>query len=730
MRLFNIYNDCKNSDTITSLHRHLRREERREERGGAGENRQDIWLGDFNRHHPMWDKAGNNQLFTRKNLDEAEQLINLAATYGMEMVLPPGEPTRRDWATRNTTRPDNVFCSEGLAEAIVKCETHPKETPPTTDHFPIDTTFQIDLSIVTEEERQNFREVDWKAFRRTLARKMEGRQWDEEIRTPEELEERVQKLEKAITDTIVDNVPVFRIHAMSKRWWTKELAQERKDYNGIARRSHALRDQDHPIHESARRSRNQYKAAIQRTKRQYWENWLEEVKGGEVWRANIFVNRPAGDGGRARVPALQKEGRDGRTEEVNDNEGKSLLFHKTFFKARPHHNNTQNEDDFPPKHFSYTPIANQQIEASIHKLNLFKAPGLSEIPNVVLIKNCEQLVIAMGPIFRATFELHTYPTRWKSFNTVVLRKPGKKDYTQPNAYRPIALLDTIAKVLSSCVKETLTYHMEKLGLLPNMQFGGRPGRTATDAVLALTNFIKNKWKGGKVVAALFLDVKAAFPSTDITQMVQDMRKRGIPKTYTDWLMEKAEGRKTVISFDDFKSQPIKVESGLDQGCNLSGLCYAFYSADQIASSEGKRNELAGSFVDDTVYATSGDTKEEVVEKLSDMMTREGGGLEWARKHGCTYEFTKFGYVPYVLFTRKRENDPERPGKIRTLLPPNLRVNNQTIEPIKMYKYLGTILDRELRFKEHTNYATGKGALWIARFRRLAKTSKGLGTKLL
>jgi endonuclease/exonuclease/phosphatase family metal-dependent hydrolase len=251
VRIFNIYNDCKNSDAIASLQEYLGSEEGRDKRGREGENRQDMWMGDFNRHHPMWDKAENNQLFTRKNLDEAEQLINLAAEHGMEMVLPPGEPTRRDWTTRNTTRPDNVFCSEGLAETIVRCETHPEETPPMTDHFPIDTTFQIDVPRIKEEERRNFRGVDWEAFGKKLARKMEGRQWDEEVRTPEELEERVRNLEKAITDTIEDNVPVFKIHTASKRWWTRELAQKRKEYNRIARRSHALRDQEHAIHETA-----------------------------------------------------------------------------------------------------------------------------------------------------------------------------------------------------------------------------------------------------------------------------------------------------------------------------------------------------------------------------------------------------------------------------------------------------------------------------------------------
>ncbi|KAJ7347815.1 hypothetical protein DFH08DRAFT_936603 [Mycena albidolilacea] len=47
-----------------------------------------IWAGDFNRHHPLWDKLCNQHLFTSKNLDLAQPLLDLLARYGMAMALP------------------------------------------------------------------------------------------------------------------------------------------------------------------------------------------------------------------------------------------------------------------------------------------------------------------------------------------------------------------------------------------------------------------------------------------------------------------------------------------------------------------------------------------------------------------------------------------------------------------------------------------------------------------
>lgn len=49
----------------------------RNARAREGENEQFIWLGDFNRHHPIWDEERNAHLFTRGALDAAQPLLDL-----------------------------------------------------------------------------------------------------------------------------------------------------------------------------------------------------------------------------------------------------------------------------------------------------------------------------------------------------------------------------------------------------------------------------------------------------------------------------------------------------------------------------------------------------------------------------------------------------------------------------------------------------------------------------
>ena len=57
--------------------------------------------------------------------------------------------------------------------------------------------------------------------------------------------------------------------------------------------------------------------------------------------------------------------------------------------------------------------------------------------------------------------LNTYSNRWHEWDTIMLCKLGKPQYDVPNAYRPIALMNTMGKVLSTIVAEDLTYMLEE-----------------------------------------------------------------------------------------------------------------------------------------------------------------------------------------------------------------------------------------------------------------------------
>ena len=78
----NIYNDCANNGSLAVVEEFMRRREERARSGTRGRESV-IWLGDFNRHHPIWDEERNSHLFIRVALEVSQPLLDLISKYNM-----------------------------------------------------------------------------------------------------------------------------------------------------------------------------------------------------------------------------------------------------------------------------------------------------------------------------------------------------------------------------------------------------------------------------------------------------------------------------------------------------------------------------------------------------------------------------------------------------------------------------------------------------------------------
>jgi len=289
-------------------------------------------------------------------------------------------------------------------------------------------------------------------------------------------------------------------------------------------------------------------------------------------------------------------------------------------------------------------------------------------------------------IFKATFDLGVYPQEWKQSITAVLRKPGKPNYKLAKAYRPIALLNTIPKVLTSIIAENITHLVEKHSLLPKTHFGGRPGHTTGDVVHYLVHRIKEAWQRGKAVSILFLDVEGAFPNAVTDRLIHNLRKRKIPKVYMDFIERLLPNRKTKLKFDDFMSELINIDNGLGQGDPLSMVLYIIYNADLLELVDIEDNKDAVGYVDDATILAIGDDIGETTDKLHLIMHEEGGGLTWSEDHNSRFEVSKL-----VLMHAVR---PRQIDELETR--PRLEINCQIVTEVNSYKYLGVHIDNRLQ----------------------------------
>lgn len=244
INIINIYNDCRNNDSLKVLQEFMRgRRTRYGSRDKTRERKEVIWLGYFNWHHPIWDKERNAHLFTKTALEATQPLLDMISNYNMFMALAKDIPTLEACSTKNHTRVNNIFCSVELHNRIVSCNTYPQWQPQKTDHMPIISILEIEPDRAVHAEKNNYRLTDWDEFRRSLANNLAEMQEKEEFTSAEMCLNQINALDKAIKGAIKEHVLVAKMSPYAKRWWNKELANLKKQKEHLARRSYRTKIQ-------------------------------------------------------------------------------------------------------------------------------------------------------------------------------------------------------------------------------------------------------------------------------------------------------------------------------------------------------------------------------------------------------------------------------------------------------------------------------------------------------
>ena len=316
------------------------------ERSQDGDAHQ-IWLGDFNRHHPYWDDPRDSRLFTDTAMEAAEPLLEAVADASLELALPRGIPTHCHSVTKRWSRLDHVFISEESLGMLIACNALTDHRGINTDHIPILTELNLGVALNVAKPIPNFKDVDWDEFRKTLANFLGPAQPEERITSQRQLDERCSGLTEAIQNTIREQVPVTTITPKSKRWWTKELTQMCKQVNSTGRQSFACRNEpEHAVHIQHKAMKKRYVGNLEYNKKQHWRDWLEKADEPDIWTANCYVTAPDTDGGKARIPVL-KVTTDGEESTARTNSEKSAALAKGFFPPKPAVSSVQPNAEYP-----------------------------------------------------------------------------------------------------------------------------------------------------------------------------------------------------------------------------------------------------------------------------------------------------------------------------------------------------------------------------------------------
>jgi Reverse transcriptase (RNA-dependent DNA polymerase) len=430
-----------------------------------------------------------------------------------------------------------------------------------------------------------------------------------------------------------------------------------------------------------------------------------------MWQLAKWVRTRAGAYESGVTPTLRNP--DGALAETVDE--KATFFQYAFFPAAPAADLTDIDDARYPHQIEFPLIEKHEIERTVLQTPPDKAPGEDGIPNSFWHRVIQIPVVVdtLFEIFNACIRLGCNPNHFQHSITVVLRKGGEdRDYRTPKAYCPIALLNTLGKILESIIAKSLSYAIESYGLLPSTHLGGRRGVSTDHAIqIILDRIHRARGKGQDVVSMLLLDVVGAYDNAHHQRLLHNMRKRRLGH-FAPWVQAFLTNRSTRIRMPEGTSTRISTPTGIPQGSPISPILYLIYNADLLEDTQ-EDGVVSSGWVDDVSLMAAGTTELEMTTKLE---WASGIADDWAKRHASIFDTKKYKLIHFVN-PRSTTKPAFRPIRLQ---------DGTQIEATKhAERYLGIWLDPDLTFQIHREKAVAKAGTSLQALQGLAGSTWGI-----
>jgi hypothetical protein len=631
-------------------------------------------VGDFNLHHTVWGGPA-----VSRNHAGAALVVSSLCTGQLELLLEPGTVTREKHQNEPSTL-DLALSTPNLTSWVTSCKVVDKHLG--SDHKPIEVIIQTGIARTSPQPRRNFKKADVNAVRA-------GAKWlrlpGQTLANSQDIDSYAEYLVSFTQELIRQTVPNGTPSTQAQAWWTPEIS------NAITAERRAHRKWTHTHTDRAwddyTTTAKVKRRLIASAKQAHWRKSVHEASTSTegIWKiakwARTKSHLPPEP---AKMPDLQWRGA-----WLNTLSGKVRALCERFYPETEADLQDITDRDFqqdlPGQALAMSQlVADKDIWDIVRKVKPDKCPGADEIPNRFLKAMGEPLVKALQTLITAVFRVSYYPKSFRAARTIVLRKPSKPDYSDPGAWRPIALLSTLGKIIETLAARRLSALAEQEGLLPDSQMGNRKNRSTETALELLVEQVHTIWKAGNQVASvLSLDIAGAFDTVNHIRLLDNLRKKRIPLWFVRMVKSFLTERTTTLLVDGEESAPRQLAAGVPQGSPLSPILFLFYNAPLLeAAYQPELPMLPLGFADDVNLLSYGQS---TAITCANLELAHEQCLDWARTHGMRFAPNKY---TLTHFTQRKGFDMQAPVRLR----------ETTVQPKPVVRILGLQVDSKLRWK--------------------------------
>lgn len=305
-----------------------------------------------------------------------------------------------------------------------------------------------------------------------------------------------------------------------------------------------------------------------------------------------------------------------------------------------------------------------------------KSSGVDNI-NTKVIKNIiEYIAESLAFIFDRCIELGIWPDTLEKAEIVPIYKAKEKNKVEN--YRPISLISSIAKIFEKLTYSRIYNSINKNNIISKQQYGFLRKIGTKDALQRLTNTLNYN-----------LDLQKAFDTVDRHILLQKLYKYGVRGTAYVLLKSYLTGRKQRVKLNNLYSNYESIDIGVPQGTVLGPLLFVLYVNDLL---ESLPDDAILSFADDTAVITSDCGWYTAFKNMNKLLEKVANWLI-DNKLSLNIEETV-----YITFGSYYNSVPDHVA---------IRIYDKKLERVQSYKYLGIIIDFNMKWSYHIRYIVNK-----------------------